>query len=211
MGSLRIIHVNMPAAKRMVRMPMNTPNMTIYRLSESATTATTLSREKARSANSTAMTTPQKPLPSTPLGSALILLTRVLFTQILKGEFNEIGCTQDLKIVIVDDKIGHNKHKTAAKISSKKSHLEGSGSLAAQDAVDWMAEEFEGAGPGYHVLCRKHGHQSTQNSRVIDGKDALQKDNLNDDINEIHIKLHQSYFSMGFCALVLHRFKNVVR
>ena len=64
------------------------------------------------------MTTLQKLFALHPFGSDLILLARFWFTQILKGESDQIGCTQDLKIVIVDDKIGQNKHEATSNISA---------------------------------------------------------------------------------------------
>ena len=49
-----------PAAKRMVKIPMETPNNTTQSSSESETAATTLSMLNTRSMSSTVRTTPQK-------------------------------------------------------------------------------------------------------------------------------------------------------
>jgi hypothetical protein len=76
--------------------------------------------------------------------------------------------------------------------------------------VDRRSKELKRAGPRYHLLWWKHRHQSTQDSGIVNGEDALQEDYLDNDIKETQIKLHQSSFPMGFWALVLHWFKNEI-
>jgi hypothetical protein len=50
--------------------------------------------------------------------------------------------------------------------------------------MNWRSERLERAGPRYHVLWWKYGYQGTQNSSVINGKDPLQEDYLDNDVKK---------------------------